>query len=127
MGVDFYSYNRVVLAGQVFRVGEVDTKKSQTIRLQTREVFLYGAKKNKAPRSYYHLIKTTGSLAEFCAKYIVPGDIILVEGKIKSFPAKKNQKIWSAIIWAEKVITLSRLESLKDDLKEKFKSAIDKK
>jgi len=127
MGVDFYSYNRVVLAGQVFRVSEVDTEKSQTIRLQTREVFLYSAKKNKAPTSYYHLIKTTGSLAEFCAKYIVPGDIILVEGRIKSFPSKKDQTIWSSVIWADKVITLSRLESLKDDLIEKFKSAIDKK
>jgi single-stranded DNA-binding protein len=124
MGTDFYSLNKVILAGQVFQVTNLDKKKkTQCIRLRTKEVFLYGPKKNKDPTSYYHLVKTTGSLAEFCAKYIVPGDVILVEGRLRSFPSTQDKTVWKSIIWADKVITITKKEWLKDDRKEKTNKA----
>jgi single-stranded DNA-binding protein len=130
VGADIFSLNKVILVGQAFRVGEVDTKKSQIIRLATSELFIYGKNRNPKPTTYYHLVKTTRSLAEYCAKYIVPGDLILVEGRLRNFPSRdtlNDTVVWKSIVWADKVVLLSRLESLKDDLKEKFKSAIDKK
>jgi len=129
MGTDFYSLNKVILVGQVFRVTELSKDKEtkyQTIRLQTKEVFLYGAKKNKAPRSYFHLVRTSGSLASFCARYIVPGDIILVEGRLRNFPSTQDKTVWKSIVWADKVITITKKEWLKDERKEKTNKAIDK-
>jgi len=126
MGTDFYSLNKVILAGQVFRVSKISKtgkKKTQYIRMRTREVFLYGAKKTKAPRSYFHLVRTSGSLAEFCAKYIMPGDFCLVEGRLRNFP---SSKVWKSIIWADKVITITKKEWLSDDLKAKADLALDK-
>lgn len=127
MGTDFYSYNRVTLIGQAFIVSELDTKKTQYIRLGTKEIFLFGKRKSPSPTKFYHMIRTMGSLATYCSKYIVPGDIILVEGRLRNYPSAKDQTIWKSVVWADRVIMLCPLESLKDDLKEKFKSAINKK
>lgn len=128
MGTDFYSLNKVILAGEVFRVTELSKdkeKKTQYIRMRTREVFLYGAKKTKAPRSYYHLVRLSGSLASFCARYIVPGDIILVEGRLRNFPSTQDKTVWKSIIWADKVITLTKKEWLSEERKQKANLAID--
>jgi single-stranded DNA-binding protein len=107
-------------------VSEVDTKKSQIIRMATKEVFIYGKKKSPKPSLYYHLIKCSGSLGSFCAKYIKPGDLILVEGRLRNFPSAKDKTVWKSIVWADKVITLTKKEWLKDERKEKTNKAIDK-
>jgi hypothetical protein len=128
MGTDFYSLNKVILAGQVFLVTKIDKKKkTQYIRLGTKEVFLYGKKKSPKPTSYYHLIRTTGSLSEYCAKYISVGDFLIIEGRLRNFASSRDKTIWKSVVLADKIVTITKLEWLKDDLKEKFKSAIDKK
>jgi len=129
MGTDFYSWNRVVLVGQVFRMTELSkdrAKKTLYIRLGTKEVFLYGRKKTPGPTKYYHFIRVSGSLAVFCTQYIAPGDLILIEGRLRNFPVKvKDQQVWKSIVWADKIITLTKKEWLSEERKQKADLAID--
>lgn len=128
MGTDFFSLNKVILVGQVFRVSEISKdkeKKAQYIRMATKEVFIFGKKKRPAPTAYYHLIRTTGSIAEFCSKYIMPGDLILVEGRLRNFPSTNDKTVWKSIVWADKVITLTKKEWLSEERKQKAELAID--
>jgi single-stranded DNA-binding protein len=94
--------------------------------VRTKEVFLYGEGKGKKPQNYYHLVAAKGSLASFCEKYISQGDLVLIEGRIRNFPATQDKTVWKSIVWADKVITLTKKEWLKDERKEKTNKAIDK-
>ena len=95
--------------------------------MRTKEVFLYGAKKNKPPSLFYHLVAVSGGLASFCEKYITAGDTVIIEGRLRNFPSTQDKTIWRSVIWADKIITITKKEWLKDERKEKTNKAIDKK
>lgn len=127
MGTDFLSYNRIVLAGQVVRVGDIlknTLPKALTVRLMTKEVYLYGEKKNQKPKNYYHFIRVFGSMAEYCAKHVSAGDLILVEGMLRNYPTHKDLTIWRTSIWPDKIIMLTKKEWLKEERRKKIDEAL---
>lgn len=120
---DIYSYNLVVLVGQMVKIDKEDTMKSQggrkylRFRLATNEIYPdTTGRGNPKKHSEYHTVNCYGRLAEIISKFGKPGTFMVVVGKNrqKSFKDREGGSRYFHFVAAEQICFLPRAKSIEE-------------
>lgn len=120
---DVYSYNLVVLVGQMVKIDKEDTMKSLggrkylRFRLATNEIYRdTTGGGNPKKHSEYHTINCYGKLAEIVSKFGKPGAFLVVVGKNRQKSYKDNEggTQYYHFVAAEQISFLPRAKSIEE-------------
>ncbi len=113
--------NKVMILGHVGKDYDIHTfengNKVATLSVATNETY---KDKNgeKITNTEWHTVKFLGKLAEIVEKYVKKGDLIFVEGKIKTSLYEKNgEKKYFTEIWASELKMLGKSENKPEQIK----------
>jgi len=111
---DSYSLNKVILAGRLGKNPELryvpQTEQAvANFSIATSEKYYNKQTEESSEKTEWHRIVVWGKTAEFVDKYITQGQLVLIEGKLRTRSWEKDgQKHYTTEVHAQQVITLGK-------------------